>query len=75
MQTADIYKLQSVINLSKARKPADMISLRKVFDIELASLLEQGLITEDQIKEVNFPSWEEMENLRARMRKALLNHS
>jgi hypothetical protein len=75
MQTANIYKLQSAIDLTKARKVKDMIRLSEAFDNELASLLEQGLITEDQIKEVNFPSWEEMENLRARMRKALLSHS
>jgi hypothetical protein len=72
MTTAEIYKLQSVINLSKARKPMDMIRCHKAFDEELASLLKQGLITEDQVKEFNFPSKEEMEESGVKMRKALL---
>jgi hypothetical protein len=73
MKTAEIYKLQIAINLMKARKPLDMIRSSKAFDDNLASLLEQGEITEEQIKEVNFPSKEEMEELGVRMRKALLS--
>lgn len=73
MLTSEIYKLQSAIDLSKARKPQDMIRLSKAFDEELASLLSIGSITQVQIDEVNFPSWEKREAIRSKMRKALLS--
>jgi hypothetical protein len=72
MKTAEIYKLQTAINLMKARKPQDIIRLSEAFDEDLASLLEQGEITEEQLKEINFPTWDEMEKSGERLRKALL---
>jgi hypothetical protein len=73
METSEIYKLLSAVKLSKARKPKDMIAFHKAFNDELPSLLEQGLITQDQIDEVKFPSWEKREAIGAKMRKALLS--
>ena len=72
MKTAEIYQLPSAIAYGNAKNAVELFKFSKIFNDELASLLEQGLITEAQIKEVSFPSWEEMQELGKRMRIALL---
>ena len=73
METSEIYKLQSAIDLSKARAPLDMIKQNKAFKAELVLLFKKDVITQDQIDSVKFPSWEKREAIRAKMREALLS--